>query len=650
MDQLGQLPPGFDRSDPFGQKKTTLFAGTFRPQRSKSAKLVAEASLRTPNGLSPKDGGNRSRPDTSRPVTGSDGADAGLDDMWDALSIFSLRDHVSSLLQQPLPTRGEGIKDYAKESSIGPLPASVSFTFVVENIDVDKVMTSNKGDLFEQLENNFTGVLASDQSNRIKPHHTHFQWRKTTSCSLDEAMLFDVNIYPRDGNNITALQSSLPSVQTISHALNRSFAANGIDKVATGQVQVNIVNRPRIMETSVVQKWAVDFGCTLFIIGSALLAAISGLDLLEDMLTCGLKLPSPKTLTQGYEAWPGCRDLGCEAGWSEFLGSEPSSTLPPDTPVVVSARAERLLYLTGGLIFLIGTFYFQHPQMVSSRVPSEVMQDEDVLYAAIWMFIIGSIIFVFATFLNALSLNSSGRTFAHWAVATCGIYELGGILFVMGSVCFMPNQGCKEGMEILGAWCFIVGAACYMLGDFIEFMMLGLVGCHVWKTCALIFLRLKQEEAARQIERAMLCYLFRRRLESVGRLTRSRPLPPSKSAPSRGRRESFKEVGLVRAFTEALGQQPIIQALQLRDIPQLECAGAFDRRKELLAPTGSRPMVPPPHLSKTPSEVHGNYVYSQQLEAGIRGAQASELWRGFQKNDQTEFNEARVHMGHIMRK
>eukprot|EP00438_Fugacium_kawagutii_P019953 Skav226916 [mRNA] locus=scaffold1147:36750:43108:+ [translate_table: standard] len=107
---------------------------------------------------------------------------------------------------------------------------------------------------------------------------------------------------------------------------------------------VNVVNRPKIMETSIVQKWAVDLGCNLFIIGSALLAAISGLDLVEDMLTCGLKLPTPKTLTNsGYESW-------------------------------------------------------------------------------------------FATFLNALSLNSSGRTFAHWAVATCGIYELGGILFVMGSV------------------------------------------------------------------------------------------------------------------------------------------------------------------------------------------------------------------------
>eukprot|EP00434_Breviolum_minutum_P005008 symbB.v1.2.004420.t1/scaffold237.1/size257402/10 len=206
-------------------------------------------------------------------------------------------------------------------------------------------------------------------------------------------------------------------------------------------------------------------------------------------------------------------------------------------------------------------------------------------------------------------------------------------------VCFMPNQGCKEGMEILGAWCFIVGAACYMLGDFIELM----------KTCALIFLRLKQEEAARQIERAMLCYLFRRRLASVGRLRRSRSMVlPSK--PSRGRRESLKEVGLVRAFTEALGQKPIIRALQLKDIPKLGCSPkAADRRKELLAQS-VRPMVPPAHICTRSSEAHGNYIYSQKHEAQIRGAQASELWRGFQKNDSTEFNEARVHMGHIMRK
>ena len=120
MDQLGELPPGFDKSDPFGQKKSTLHAGTFRPQRSKSAKMVAEAALRSPNGHSPQDDGNRSRPSTGRPRTGERGPD--LDDMWESLSIFSLRDHVGNLLQQPLPTRGEGIKDYARQSSIGPLP------------------------------------------------------------------------------------------------------------------------------------------------------------------------------------------------------------------------------------------------------------------------------------------------------------------------------------------------------------------------------------------------------------------------------------------------------------------------------------------------------------------------------------------------
>eukprot|EP00913_Durusdinium_trenchii_P003277 g3032.t1 len=229
----------------------------------------------------------------------------------------------------------------------------------------------------------------------------------------------------------------------------------------------------------------------------------------------------------------------------------------------------------------------------------------------------------------------------------------------MGSVCFMPNQGCKEGMEILGAWCFIVGAACYMLGDFIEFM----------KTCALIFVRLKQEEAARCIERAMLCHLFRKRLDSVGKLkpfqrrvlhgrraSSPLPAPHAHSAPSRPRRESLKEVGMVRAFTAALGQQPIIQALQLslgfdtgsRDIPNLECVGEMERRsrshKELL------PHPSPYSQPSVPSEAHGNYIYSDQFDATVRAQQASELWRGFPKNDQTEFNEARVHMGHIMRK
>ncbi|CAJ1362340.1 unnamed protein product [Effrenium voratum] len=451
---------------------------------------------------------------------------------------------------------------------------SVSFTFVIENLDVEQVMTSHIT-FFEDLENNFTGALASDQANPIKPHHTHFQWRKTTSCSLDNAMLFDVNIYPRDGHNVTALKMSLPSSLIISNALNRSFSSLGIGDAAVGSMDVTVVSRPRLVETPIVQKWAVDLGCNLFIIGSALLAAISGLDLLEDMLACGLKLkvPSPSGKSHSFSSH-GYEMVGSD---SEAFGSDAYEGVS----VIASARAERGLYLTGGLIFLVGTIYFQHPQMISHRVPSEVMRDEDVLFAAIWMFILGSIIFVFATFLNALSLNvsapgSSKKTFIHWSVATCGVYELGGILFVMGSVCFMPNQGCKEGMEILGAWCFMLGACCYVMGDFIEFM----------KTCALIFLRMKQEEAAQKIERAMLHYLFRQRLASVGKYRRqSRPNEQSRRSSVRSR-GSVKQLGLVRTFTQALKQKSIIQALKFENVPK--CAAEHDGSTELLAGTKMR--------------------------------------------------------------
>ena len=163
---------------------------------------------------------------------------------------------------------------------------TVSFTFVVEGVDVREVMSSNIS-LFQQLEQNFTGLLASDERGRIKPHHSKMQWRKTTSCSLDDAMLFDVNIYPRDGYSASALERSLPPVASIKDALNGSLTAIGIDRLASEEFEVNVLSRPRLVETAVAQKWAVDLGCNLFIIGSALLAFISGMDIFEDVLLCG---------------------------------------------------------------------------------------------------------------------------------------------------------------------------------------------------------------------------------------------------------------------------------------------------------------------------------------------------------------------------
>mmetsp|Transcript_92658 Transcript_92658/g.220472 ORF Transcript_92658/g.220472 Transcript_92658/m.220472 type:complete len:182 (-) Transcript_92658:65-610(-) len=170
------LPPGLDRADPFGQKKSTLFAGTFRPQRSHVAKLAAAASLQklgvqaspTPQGV----GGSRPVTGTlSRPATGST-----LDDMWDSLAVLSLRDRVSNLLQQPLPTRGEGIKEYARESSVGPLPVppihlSQTPSEAHGNFTIDQLV----GVRDQQASEQWRGFRKNDQSdfNEARVHMGH---------------------------------------------------------------------------------------------------------------------------------------------------------------------------------------------------------------------------------------------------------------------------------------------------------------------------------------------------------------------------------------------------------------------------------------------------------------------------------------------
>jgi len=106
------------------------------------------------------------------------------------------------------------------------------------------------------------------------------------------------------------------------------------------------------------------------------------------------------------------------------------------------------------------------------------------------MFIGGSVTFVFAAFLNALSITTMRLTFTKWAVAACSIYEFGGIFFVIGSVCFMPSStGCNDSMEILGAWCFVIGSAFYTIGGLMELMM----------TVALLHLKEEEEAMAKSL-------------------------------------------------------------------------------------------------------------------------------------------------------
>ena len=90
--------------------------------------------------------------------------------------------------------------------------------------------------------------------------------------------------------------------------------------------------------------------------------------------------------------------------------------------------------------------------------------------------------------MNALSIHKTHPDFTAWALSSCGCFELGGLLFVAGSVGFLPNMGCGEEMIILGSWLYLIGSVFYVLGSGIA-VLLGL---------ALEHLRHEQLEEMRQ--------------------------------------------------------------------------------------------------------------------------------------------------------
>mmetsp|Transcript_10274 Transcript_10274/g.23151 ORF Transcript_10274/g.23151 Transcript_10274/m.23151 type:complete len:221 (+) Transcript_10274:70-732(+) len=57
----------------------------------------------------------------------------------------------------------------------------------------------------------------------------------------------------------------------------------------------------------------------------------------------------------------------------------------------------------------------------------------------------------------------------------------------------------------------------------------------------------------------------------------------------------------------------------------------------------------PAHLAVVQSECHGTHRYNKEFRDVCVGQQASELWRGFGRDFQSEYNEAKIMMGHIMR-
>lgn len=139
-------------------------------------------------------------------------------------------------------------------------------------------------------------------------------------------------------------------------------------------------------------------------------------------------------------------------------------------------------WVVGSVIFLIGSIlYFPERETCEFALKGGLKDDSypgaetcsslaqhmnkhtKAFYGTIF-FILGSVTFVIAIFINAMNQRKFSK-WQHWMVATITFnYLIGSILFCMGSIAFLPNVGCGEEMVAVGAWMFIFGSVFFFIG------------------------------------------------------------------------------------------------------------------------------------------------------------------------------------------
>lgn len=144
---------------------------------------------------------------------------------------------------------------------------------------------------------------------------------------------------------------------------------------------------------------------------------------------------------------------------------------------------ENGLYLAGSWVFLYGTFLYwpekAHYEEIETLKDWSLGQYFNLFtteFEGTILFILGSCMYAFAAFFNALSQHKFDDWSSHMLVSISSLYMGGSLLFAMGSIAFLPNLGCNETMVGIGAWMFIVGSCCYFIGGCLSF----------WRTCVML--------------------------------------------------------------------------------------------------------------------------------------------------------------------
>jgi len=141
---------------------------------------------------------------------------------------------------------------------------------------------------------------------------------------------------------------------------------------------------------------------------------------------------------------------------------------------------ENSLYVAGAMLFNAGTILYwpeeaNWPITIASKnlAPGQYFNWFSPEFEGTVLFIIGSLFFAMGAYVNGLSLHHFETPVHKMMTASTTCYMVGAILFIMGSVAWLPELGCGQQMEEFGAVMYVIGSLFYVTGSLISVIRLS---------------------------------------------------------------------------------------------------------------------------------------------------------------------------------
>lgn len=142
-----------------------------------------------------------------------------------------------------------------------------------------------------------------------------------------------------------------------------------------------------------------------------------------------------------------------------------------ETQRVVTKREllEAFLYCMGSFIFLVGTFLFDPPFVESLSSAFNAPKSHIENTAAI-LFMLGSFMFAFGSYVNALCIFEAPRMFRTLLLHVTTFYMFGGLLFIAGTMGYVEAFEPNLVQKWVSTWFYLIGCLFYVAGSFGSFV------------------------------------------------------------------------------------------------------------------------------------------------------------------------------------